>query len=328
MESNFINIDEYYKISNLDNVVDFISFLKNHDGYREIFNHYDEHLLHRGDVEKILTNSLYLDFTKIYCFADENQRKDLELLFFRYEINVLKSCIRLIYNTEEAYDLSYFHTFFSKHSDINVSVLASSHSMEEYINNLKGTKYHPILVKLQTSGHATSFDYEMQLDIYYFKQMWKLKDKHLKGDTIKSFTNRLGTEIDLLNIMWIFRSKSIYDMSTADILSSIIPINYKLPKDQLIKLANAASIDEFYSTLKLSHYKSLAVSLQDGTMESAFHSIVDRIYKKNKNKYPASMATVNYYLFQKDTEVSRLTTALECIRYGLDPQVKLKYIMQ
>jgi V/A-type H+-transporting ATPase subunit C len=167
----------------------------------------------------------------------------------------------------------------------------------------------------------------MQLDIYYFTRTWKLKDKMLSGVTRKSFTDRLGTEIDLLNIMWIYRSKAIYDMNTADILSYIIPINDKLPKDQLIKMANAATIDEFLSTLRLSHYKSFSLSIQDGTMESAYKSIVDRSYKRNREKYPSSMATVNHYLHQKDIEISRLTTALECIRYKLDPQNKLKYIL-
>lgn len=327
LESNLITIDDFYNISNLETVADFIAFLKKHPGYMEIFSRYDEHELHRGDAERIFVNGLYLDFTKIYRFANQEQRKNLEIIFFRYEVNILKACIRLIYNQEEAYDLSKFETFFQRHSNINVSLLAASHSMEEYINHLKGTRYHPLFVKLQNSNHATSFDYEMQLDIFYFKKTWKLKDKHLTSSNLKSFTDSIGTEIDLLNIMWIFRSKTSYDMNTTDILSYIIPINYKLPKEQLMKMVNSSTIEELFSIIRLTHYKSFVLFLQDGTMESAFRSIIDRRYKTNKNKYPASMATVNYYLYQKRTEIGRLTTALECIRYGLEPQDKLKYIL-
>jgi V/A-type H+-transporting ATPase subunit C len=281
MESNLISIDDYYKISTFENVSDLIAFLKNHPGYREIFSRYDEHEIHRWDAERIFVYGLYHDFTKIYRFADKAQRKDLELIFFRYEVNVLKACIRLIKNTDHNLDLSLFYPFFKKHSDINVTALASSQTMDEYINNLKGTKYHSLMVKVQNSSHATSFDYEMQLDIFYFKKTWKLKDKLLSGDSLKSFTDRLGTEIDLLNILWIFRSKLIYDINPSDILSFIIPINYKLPKDQLIRLTNAATMDEFYYILRKSHYASFTTSLQDQTMESAYKSIVDRIYRKN-----------------------------------------------
>lgn len=329
MESNLISTDEYNRIANLETIADFIAFLKNHPGYREIFNRYDEHELHRGDAERILINGLYLDYAKIFRFANEEQRKDLELLFFRYEINILKSCIRLVYNEEDdEYDLSRFYDFFSKHSKINVAALAASQSMEEYINHLKGTEYYSILTKMQNMTNLTSFDYEMHLDIYYFKKTWKLKDKNLTSNSLKSFTHRLGTEIDLLNIMWIFRSKAIYDMSASDILSLIIPINYKLSKELLVKLANSGSIDEFLSILKGSYYRLIYNPLIEGSMESEYKRIISKVYKINVGKYPSSMATVNYYLYQKETEISRLTTALECIRYSLDPQDKLKYILQ
>ncbi len=328
MEANFISIDDYYKISTFENVSDLIAFLKNHPGYKEIFSHYEEHELHRADAEKLFINGLYHDFTKIYRFADKSQRRDLDLIFFRYEVNILKACLRLIYNSEHNYDLSIFYPFFAKHSSINLNALAASRSIDEYINNLKGTPYHALLVKVQNSSHASSFDYEMQLDIYYFKRTWKLKNKVLSGDSLKSFTDRLGTEIDLLNILWIFRCKVTYDMPPTDILSYIIPISYKLPKDQLIKLANSATLDEFYVIVRNSHYKSFTTSLQDKTMESAYKSILNRIYRRNRQRYPNSTATINHYLFQKDKEIAGLTTAIECIRYKLDPQLSLKYIMQ
>lgn len=328
MESNLISKDDYNKIANLDTVIDFIAFLKNHPGYRDIFSRYDEHELHRADVERILVNGLYLDYSKIYLFADDAQRNDLQLIFFRYEINILKACIRLVYNSEETYDLAFFKPFFDKHSGINVTALAASHSMEEYILNLKGTEYYPIFIKLQSSNNVSSFDYEMQLDIYYFKKTWKLIDKQLKGESHTSFMNRLGTEIDLLNIMWIYRSKRVYDLSPADILAFIIPVNYKLTKELLIKMAGSTSIDEFMSLLKNSHYNLMYHSIQDDNMESAYKNIVSKIYKVNREKYPTSMAMVNGYLYRKEEEISRLTTALECIRYGLDPQDKLKYILQ
>jgi hypothetical protein len=66
----------------------------------------------------------------------------------------------------------------------------------------------------------------------------------------------------------------------------------------------------------------------DKIMRPAYKSIVDRIYKKNRERYPNSTATMNHYLFQKDKEIAGLTTAIECIRYKLDPQLRLKYIMQ
>lgn len=328
MEANLISREEYTKIANLDSVAEFNALLADHPGYREIFRHYGNTILHRGDVEKILIYALYLDFAKIYRFADAEQRRDLDLLFFRYEVRILKSCIRLVYSEEDA-NAPDVHPFFTKHLKINVAALSASVSMEEYIQNLKGTQYYPFFEKLQASGrNLSSFDYEMQLDQYYFGKAWKLKEKLLTGDNYKAFTGRLGTEIDLLNIMWIYRSKSIYNLEAADILSYILPITYRLTKEQLAGMATANSMEEFMELMKHTAYKEMYPALQNHTMESKYKQLVRKVYQMNKRKYPSSMATANEYLYQKELEISRLITALECIRYRLNPQNRLSYIIQ
>ena len=328
MEANFISKNDYERIAGLESVAEFIAFLKNHPGYSGIFKGLDEYEMHRGQAEGLLINGLYLDFSKIYQFAHIDQRETLNLIFFRYEVNVLKACIQLIYNEEDTYDLSLFSTFFSSHSKVNVKALAASHSMEEYINNLKGTEYYHLFNGLQIMNPLTSFDYEMQLDIYYFKKMWKLKEKQLKGDNLKSMTHSLGTEIDLLNIMWLYRSKKFYDIRSTDSYAYIIPLNYKLTKPELVKLMETATIDEFIVVLLTTYYGNISQSLINGSMEFTCLKIISKIYKNDKSNYPSSMAPINNYLFQKQNEVRRLTTALECIRYKLSLQDTLSYVLQ
>lgn len=328
MSRKLISNNDFLKIANLETVVDFIAYLKKHPGYHFLFDKYDERQIHRGEAERIFINGLYMDYTSIYRFANDDQRHDLELIFFRYEVNVLKACIRLIHNNESAYDLSVFHPFFTKHSQINVNTLSTSRSMEEYIQHLKGTQYYSMLQKLSSKTGLSSFDYEMALDVYYFTKSWRLKEKILSGKNLKAFTLRLGTEIDLLNIMWIYRSKKMYDMGSTDILTYLIPINYRLTVAQLTKLVGSLTLDEFMNSLSTTGYKAFAAYLKAGTMEQEYNRIINKIYLYNMTRYPASMATVNYYLFRKDKEIGQLTSVLECIRYGLDYKKKLEFIQR
>ncbi len=327
MHPKLISKDDYQKIVNIESVIDFIAYLKKHPGYDELFQKYDEREIHRGEAERIFINGLYLDYAKIYRFANVEQRQDLELIFFRYEVNVLKACIRLIYNNSNAYDLSLFHPFFTKHSHINVNTLSASHSMEEYIQNLKGSEYYTLFTKMSSKAGLSSFDYEMALDVYYFTKSWRLKDKILKGNNKNAFTLRIGTEIDLLNIMWIYRSKKMYDMGASDIFTYLIPVNYKLTKAQLARLVSSVTLDEFMNLLVATHYSSFSAHLKNGTMEREYDRIINGIYLYNIKRYPASMALVNYYLYRKDMEIRHLTSALECIRYGLDAKQKQDYIL-
>jgi V/A-type H+-transporting ATPase subunit C len=328
MSTKLISHDDLQKISNIETVADFIAYLKKHPGYHDLFQKYDEREVHRGEAERVFINGLYLDYTKIYRFANDEQRQDLELIFFRYEVNVLKACIRLIKTHESAIDLSLFHPFFTKHSQIDVNKLSASRTMDEYINNLKDTEFYNLLSKLHQKPGLSSFDYEMALDIYYFTKSWRLKDKILKGNNKKALTLRLGTEIDLLNIMWIYRSKKMYDMNSADIFTYLIPINYKLTIAQLTKLIGAVTLDEYMNLLTTTKYKYFIPYLKNGTMEHEFDRIINRIFLYNITRYPASMTVVNYFLFRKDKEIGLLTSALECIRYGLEQKKKLEYLQQ
>ena len=327
MHSKLISKADYEKITNLETVADFVAFLKRHPGYAEFLRHYDERQVHRGEAERVLFNTLFIDYAKIYRFANDIQRQDLELVFFRYEINVLKTCIRLIHSSEKVYDLSAFQQFFSRHSQINAALLSSSRSIDEYIQNLKGTQYYKLLSKLNTKPDLTSFDYEMTLDVYYFTRSWKLKDSLLRGKNRTAFNQRMGTEIDLLNIMWIYRSKKMYDMNSAQIFTYLIPVNYKLSISQLSRLVQAATTEEFLNALQTTRYKFFIPFLKDGSMEREYSRIIDKIYLVNIARYPASMTQVNYYLFCKGMEIQRLTSALECIRYGLDLNKKQEYIL-
>jgi V/A-type H+-transporting ATPase subunit C len=326
MHSRLITKEDYQKLANLETTADFIAFLKHHPGYSDVFKKYNEHELHRFDAERIFIYAFYNDYAKIYRFANQTGRKNLELFFLRHEVTLLKNCIHRIYNHEDTYDLSLFQEFFDRHSNINLTALVSSRSMEEFTRQLKDTQYYPLFSRLQNEAVANPFDYEMQLDIYYFKRIWKIKGKLVSGNTLKAVTRRLGAEIDMLNIMWIYRAKTMYDINPADLLTYIIPVNYKLSKEQLLKLVRSASLEEYASILKTTYYKDFYSSLEKGNLENTYQRLIDKIYKENKAKYPASMSSVNYYLHQKETEIARLTTALECIRYNLDPKDKIKYI--
>lgn len=327
LEAKFITYPNYQFISNLESVLDFVSFLKNHAGYKDVLAGVDETAIHRGQVEGIFINSLYRDFSRLYQFANPEQRAVLDLIFFRFEVNILKACLHMVYNQDKEYDLSLFTDFFNKHSKVNIKALAASRSMEEFINHLKGTDYYHVLTNIQKT-EITTFDYEMKLDIHYFMQAWKLKNKNLKGDNLKAETTSLGLEIDLLNIIWLYRSKKFYNIVTQDAYSYIIPVTYKLKKEKLIKLMEAATMDEFHAVLKTTCYEELIPALSNGTIEILYQQLVTKNYKINKNKYPTSMAPISYYLHLKQVEINQLTTVIECIRYKLDPQDTMKYILQ
>lgn len=62
------------------------------------------------------------------------------------------------------------------------------------------------------------------------------------------------------------------------------------------------------------------------TIEQMYLDCLNHLYTSDSRQYPYTIATLNTYLFQKETELDKLTTALECIRYNLGQGETLGYV--
>lgn len=328
MKSNFISIDDFKKMAELETTTEFFEFLKNHPGYGDLLKEVEVHNLHRGQAEAYFKKGFLREFASIYSFATSKQRKILDIIYRRYEVDLIKTCMRIIYSgKDENFDLSFIRPFIEKHSKINFESLSNSKNMDEFIANLKDSKYYKLFQRLRKSGHVSIVDYETQLDVYYFTTSWRAVYEELKGDNRRAFTHTLGTEIDLLNIELLIRLKAFYSFDSKDVYASIIPIHYNLSKGKLISLIETNSIYEFAAVLKSTHYKKLAKSLEQGEIEKSIYAMLSRTYQESKDKYPNSMAPIAYHLHLKHIEIDKVTTVLECIRYKLEPNEILSYVL-
>ena len=100
MQSNLLSEEDFNNIINLTSVNDVISYLSTHPGYSKIFENTDISKLHRSNLEKLLITLKYRDFAKLYNFSNIAQRKYLKLFFMKYEIVLIKSVLRKIFENQ------------------------------------------------------------------------------------------------------------------------------------------------------------------------------------------------------------------------------------
>ncbi len=327
MEARLLTPEQFEEIANLHTVPEVYSYLKDHSAYADVLDEIDEDRLHRGDIEKVLIQSLYRDYTKIYRFSSLEQRKFLKLYLKRYEIDLINYCFRIVINHyAEPFDLNYKRPFFDRYSQISIEKLITSRTTDELVENLKNTEYYEPLHKLRDSQAVTLFDYDLALDLYYFTTLWKNRKKVLRKKELAIFTRDCGSKIDLLNLQWIYRAKKYYKMAAADIYSLLIPIHYKISVDLIKELAEAADLEEFYAAVRKSSYTRHYDFEQKLTIEQMYADCLYHLYTVDRRRNPYSIAAVNTYLFLKEEELRKLTTAMECIRYSLSPGETLAYV--
>ena len=84
MKNKLLSPEQYEEITHFTTVAELISFLQTTPAYGEVLASMDPALAHRGEVESRMTFSTYSDFSKIYHFAGNSQKKYLEYYFMKY----------------------------------------------------------------------------------------------------------------------------------------------------------------------------------------------------------------------------------------------------
>lgn len=327
MEATLLKQKNFEEISELHSVPEVVTYLKEHHSYTYALETLTEEQLHRGNIEKVLPRQLYYDYSKIYRFCGLKQRRFLELYMKRYEANLINYCLRIVINHySQPFDLHYKKAFFDKYFQVSIDKLITSRTTDELIENLKGTEYYAPLSRLKDKPSVTLFDYDLALDQYCFSKIWKERKKVLKKQELDIMTRDYGSKMDLLNIQWIYRAKKYYDMKPADIYTLLIPLHYKLSTDLVKEMIESATLEDFEASLRKTSYARHYDFAQNLTIEQMYTEILYRLYTIDRRRNPYSIASVNTYLFLKEEELRRLTTAMECIRYGLSPGETLSYI--
>lgn len=323
MNKKLFNQEDYDQLMTRSSVGDALSFLKRKESYEILFRDFNEINAHRGDIEALLTYSLYDDFSKLYRFANLKQRKFMDLYFMKYEIDILKRCMRRAYSgSDTAIDLKMFRDFFEKHSDLDIIKISSSQTMHEFLQAISNTKFYATLNRISNTPSPSLFDYEMSLDLFYFSYIWRAKNKVLSGKELNIIAQNFGNKIDLLNVQWIYRAKKYYNLTPADIYAFIIPINYKIKKSILSAMVESATLEDMQVIMNNTFYaRQYSEEVLDShSIEIIYISLMDAIYHASSRKNPYSVASINTYLYQKEHEIHKITTIIEGIRYGLSPQ--------
>lgn len=255
MKANLLKKEDYRTLASMKSVPEAISWLCDHTVYGKCLKELDVSFYHRGNIEKILVNSLYDDCRRIYHFANKNQKTFLKLYVKKYESR-----------------------------DVNAD---------------------------------------------YFSDIWKKGKKLPNKREQKIYLNHMGNEIDLLNLQWIYRAKKYYQLPEQDIYPMLIPIQYKLTVNGVRKLCEASGAEEFMRILNEETYYGKKYHFDaEHSIEKMADVWLDHVYEGASRKNPYSIAGIYHYLFRKEKEIDTITTAMECIRYGLSETEIMSYIQR
>jgi len=327
MNAKLITEAQYEEIAGLHSVTEIATYLKEKTSYSSILQALQDAQLHRGDIEKVLIVSLYDDYARLFKFADLAERRFLRLYLMEFEVDLINYCFRIVINHyKEPFDLNYKKEFFDHFSHISIDKLITSRTTDELVENLKGTPYYEPLSTLKTKEGVTLFDYDLTMNLFFLSLIWKKRSTIIGQKDKDIFVKEWGTIIDMLNLEWIYRAKKYYKLTPEETFAIIVPMQYRIPSDLFMELVQADDLDSYMSSIQKTIYATRYNPGGELEFERLYARVLDHMFQTNRRRNPNTIATINEYLHRKEAEIHKLTTIIECIRYGLSAQETLNYI--
>lgn len=319
MKGKMLSEDDYDKLIKKNNVSEVAAYLKYETYYSDALKDLNEADVHRGFLEILLYRAEITDSLKIARYLKGNYKTIYRFVYRKYEIEDLKKLLRTLQMGKSLTEIDRKILFISKHSKINFNETLKATNIRELVDSVKGTNFYNILNGLIIDDyHIDLFAAEMALDLYYFNKLIEQLHTIIGSGEKEIVTSIFGAEADLKNILWIYRAKKYYDTNKEMLYRYLIPLSYKLKKQELIKMVEANDIDELIAVVLETYYKKY-LDDNPNLWEHQFLRYLLQIQDRNIIKSPYSLAPIIGYIVIKELEIRNIIAIIEGIRYKVEP---------
>ena len=308
MYASQLTKEELYELTRLNNLKDAIYFLKTKFPSLENINEN----MRRKEIEQELNNLFIINILKIYKYLNKNEKEIFMQFLSKYEINCVKNVYRnVITNRDSSISLKNIDNWTTAiFKDING--INQLKEQNEFFELIKSQEYYEIYKEYDKQVENTPLEeIEVELDKFYFKKIYNIAQKESR-----EFVDIIGTEIDLLNIIWIYRAKKYFKYSEDEMKKIIIPENYKLSKSLIKELLSINTYEEIFDIITKTKYKDILKSEQ--YLE---HEKDQYLYKKYIKYFETKMfssCTIFCIINLIDIEIKNIINIIEGIRYNID----------
>lgn len=318
---------DYDQLVAMRDVKSVVLYLKNSTYYQDALDDINENDIHRGYVEVLLYRAELSDSLKIARYLKGADKKIYRFVYRKQEIEDVKKMLRTLQRGEPLSTLDKRRLFVSRYSRIDFRTALEANTLSELLKTIDHTTIYQVLKPLVKGDSIDLFSAEMALDIYYYRAIKDAIKDFASGKDKEILLKYFGVEADIKNIMWIYRGKHYYQLSKEILYRYLIPFRYKFRSDMLDELVEASDSTKFVELLRQGPYGSV-IGESTFDWEQQFADYVLRTQLKGLRIYPFSIAIILGYVCAKETEINNITTIIEGVRYGVDPdKIKSSLIM-
>lgn len=301
------------------------AYLKQNTHYSYALADIDENHIHRNRLEEALNKQLFYEYASLCRYELSVGEHLAEYVVMRMELRQLLSFLRLLSAGKPQEYLFAIPYFFEQHTDMNLMELSRVTSYEEFLEAAKPSSFYPIFKRFAPKKGA-QFDYaaiEHAMYAFLFSRVLKNVDKYYHGKAQSELYEILGSHVELMNVLSIYRLKKYYSADPSLIKTLIHPYNYRISQKLINEMINAESaqevLDLFFARTPYRHdvpREEIENAHVDVLLRIVSYRTARRFLRFSTNPSVVLLAFIEL----SETEISEIVTIIEGIRYGLSSE--------
>ncbi|KAF0226433.1 MAG: putative ATP synthase subunit C [Erysipelotrichaceae bacterium] len=311
---------DYDELLRKRTVQEIAGYLKNETHYDKILEGINESSIHRGYLEVLIRQRLFLDFMQLIRYGETRNHKFYQYGILQIEIKQILMTIRFLKETEKGGQISQLPLFANKMTSFDLQKLVNVNSYEELLLILKDTMYYSILLPYKPKA-GQELDYtscEIALNSMYHDKVLGYIEKEFTGTTKTQILDVFNTQIELDNITKIYRLKKYYRSTPEDIIKVLHPVYVKIPKHTLHQWIQTKSAEEFVDALSTTAYKSSINKNDFVYIEYHMDSIMYNINKHFIRFATDPNVVMIAYMNLLEIETRNIIDIIEGVRYKVE----------
>jgi V/A-type H+-transporting ATPase subunit C len=310
---------DYDELLRKRSVQEIAGYLKNETHYDKILEGINESSIHRGYLEVLIRQRLFLDFVQLVRYG-ESINKFYQYGILQIEIKQILLTLRFLKETERGGQISQLPLFANKMTSFDLQKLVNVNTYDELLSVLKSTPYYKILVPTKPKP-GEELDYtacEIALNAYYHIEVLGHIKNEFSGEAKDQLLDVFNTRIELDNITKIYRLKKYYKSTPEDIIKVLNPTTVKIPRKTLFKWIETKTADEFVDALSTTAYKS-SINRKDFVyIEYHMDSIMYNINKHFIRFATDPNVVMIAYMNLLEIETRNIIDIIEGVRYKVE----------
>lgn len=323
MISHLLEEEQWAQLHQADSLRTIHQILSNNATYQEVLSYLNSERLSVPLMTEAIIEALFIDFHKMYLFADQGQREAFRIYGLTMESDFIH---RVMKYKEAGLPLRLLHPkyihYLDHHGGFDTTQALLSSNIQQLVQTFQETDFSAFFEETRELFNEDNYNhhhFEESFERYIYTLILKKIKQRLEGREQKEMLKLFGTRIDIDNLAITYRLKFYYELTADEIRPELLPYGAKLNELVIEGLLQAPDLQTYNRLVQDAGYGDLVDQNSEHIISRKqenewLQSIQERMIRQMPNSL---FPSINYLEYKRQNEILPLIRIIEHVGFHI-----------